>query len=278
MALFDFNALPGLGTSMETAEKFFLWGKHEQVFYRSAVLLSTGVDYGASPNTTIRAGMAMAQYNTGASVNLWTPYNPTATDGSEVCQGFLAYDIRLLNVDGTLSNKIGVVVVAGGVKGDQLFYNGPVSSTTVTGLDQQGRSQVNGKVIFDDNLVGNPYPWIHWIPKTANYTVLLTDNATVFTTAGASTEVDFTLPSLLDANSNPQCKGMRFKFFNEVGQTMKVLAAGSDKIVSFNNAVAVSLSFQTASNLIGACVEIETNAAGTKWVAEYYGANTVTVS
>jgi hypothetical protein len=275
MALFDFNALPGLGTATETAEKMFLWGKHEQTYYRSAVVVSTSTDKGSGVTTTLRSGLVMAYLS---STGKWKPYDPDATDGTELAAGILSHDLRMLNTDGSAADRTAVMVVGGAVKGASLLYNAPVSATGLTGLDQQGRAQLNNRFIFDDDLVGNPYGWKHWIPKTADYTVLAADNGTVFTTAGATGAVTYTLPALLDANSNPVCKGMRFKFVNEVDQNMKVQVAGSDTMVTFNNASAASVTFSTASNKIGAVVEIETNAAGTKWVSQFYGANTVTVA
>jgi hypothetical protein len=71
---------------------------------------------------------------------------------------------------------------------------------------------------------------------------------------------------------------MRFKFVNAVDQNMVVQRAGSDTIIALNNAAAVSVTFSTSSNKIGGVVEIETNPAGTKWVATVYNTASYTVA
>lgn len=262
MALFDFNALPGLGSAVENAERTFLWGKHEQVLFRSGVILSTSTDKGNSPNTTLRAGLVLAQLST----NKWVPYSSTATDGSQVAAGVLAQDVKMLGLDGTVADRVCVVVVGGPLKGGQLLYNAPVSTATLSGLDQQGRAQLY-KCTFDDDLPGNKYQWESWIPKTADYTLVsTTDNHTVFTNAGASGVVKFTLPALLDGSSNPVCKGVAFRVVVEADQDVWLSAAGSDNLIVFNNAAAATVKVDQTNKRIGTVLTVETNAAGTKWV------------
>lgn len=273
MALFDFNALPGLSSAVENAERVFLWGKHEQVLFRSAVLLSTATDKGNTPTTTLRAGLVLAQLSTGK----WSPYDADASDGSELAMGVLATEVKMLDLSGTAADHLGVVVVGGPVKGGQLLYNAPVASaSTLSGADQQIRAQFQGRFVFDDDLVGNPYPWKHTVSKAADYTVVAGDNGTVFEAITGA--VTFTLPALLDSASNPVCKGMRFKFFNSVDANMVISRAGSDTMICKNNAAAVTVTFSTSSAKIGACADVYTNAAGTKWIVEVNGDTTATVA
>lgn len=275
MALFDFSALPGLQTAVETAERMFLWGKHEQVLLRSGVVLSTSTDKGNTPTTNLRAGLVLAQLSSGK----WTPYDVDATDGSQVASGILASDVKMLGLSGSVADRTAVVVVGGPVKGGQLLYNAPVASaSTLTGLDQQGRAHLKGRVVFDDDLVGNPFPWKQGVAKTADYTVVAADNGTVFETTGASGAVSFTLPALLDSSSNPVCKGIWFKFVNTVDQNMAIARAGSDTLVCKNNAAGVSATFSTANQKIGSVAVVYTNAAGTKWIVEVLSDTTVTVA
>lgn len=275
MALFDFNALPGLGNAVENAERMFLWGKHEQVLFRTAVILSTSTDNGNTPTTTLRAGLVLSQL----SSNKWSPYDANATDGSQVAQGILCSDVKMLGIEGSVGDRLAVVVVGGPVKGGQLLYNAPVaSSSTLTGLDYQARSHFRGRVTFDDDLVGNQYPWKQGLAKTADYTVVASDNGTVFETTGAAGAVTFTLPALLDANSNPVCKGVRFKFVNTVDQNMVISIAGSDTLICKNNAAGATATFSTTNQKIGSIAVVYTNAAGTKWIVEVLSDTTVTVA
>ncbi len=272
MALFDFNALPGLQTAVENAERMFLWGKHEQVLFRSAVILSTSTDKGNTATTTLRAGLVLAQLSTGK----WVPYDVDATNGSQVAMGVLAQDVKMLSLDGAVADRGGVVIVAGPVKGGQLLYNAPVASaSTLSGLDPMGRAHLKGRFVFDDDLVGNSFPWKQGVSKAASYTVVVADNGTIFEASAAAT---FTLPALLDANSNPVCKGVWFKFVNTADTDMAIARAGSDTMICKNNAAAVSVTFSTANQKIGSVATVYTNAAGTKWIVEVNSDTTATVA
>lgn len=259
MALFDFNALPGLGTAAETAEKMFLWGRHEQAYFRSAILVSTSTDNGNSPTTTVRTGMILAQL----SSNKWTPYKSTASDGSQIAQGILSFDTKLTDPYGNLSDHVCVVVVAGPVKGGQLLYNAPVqASTTLTGIDPQARAQLS-HMVFDDQLYNNTNPWINVIPKTASYTVKVSESGTEYVNTGAAGTITFTLPALLDANSNPVCKGVLYRFTTTAAQAIAVARAGSDTVIYYNDAAHGTA---TTTAKVGLTLEVRTDDTGTKWI------------
>lgn len=259
MALFDFNALPGLGTAAETAEKMILWGRHEQAYFRSGILASTSTDNGNTPTTTVRTGMILAQVS-----NKWQPYKSTASDGTQLAQGLLASDVKLTDPYGTLSDHVCVVIVAGPVKASQLLYNAPVqASTTLTGIDPQARAQLNDHMVFDDQLYSNTNPWINVIPKTASYTVKVADSGTEFTNTGAAGTITFTLPALLDANSNPVCKGVLYRFTTIAAQAIAVARAGSDTVVFYNDAAHGTA---TTTTKVGLTLEVRTDDTGTRWV------------
>ncbi len=260
MALFDFNAIPGLGTAKETAERTFLWGRSEVVLVKSLWLNASCTDLNNTVTTELRPGLLLGQKTDGSFLS----YAPTASDGSEMVAAVLSMSVKMLDLSGSTSAKIGVGVVGAPVRGSQLIKNVALSPT----IDPQARGQMYGSYKFDDDLVGNQQPWKHTIAKTTSYTVLLTDYMTVFTTTGAGGPVTFTLPALLDANSNPQCKGFRVKFVNIAAQNMIVTAAAADstKVVVINNSGATSVTFSTSSNIIGAVLEAEVNDDGTKWI------------
>ena len=106
------------------------------------------------------------------------------------------------------------------------------------------------------------------VAKTANYTCLVEESGTHFTTTGATGAVTFTLP----AETN---LGVEYVFSNTVDQNMTVTAA-SGKMVALNNAAATSVAFSTTSQKIGGSVKVVCD--GTKWIAQPYGAGTVTVA
>lgn len=107
--------------------------------------------------------------------------------------------------------------------------------------------------------------------KTANYQVLVGDVGTLFTTAGASGEVDFTLPAIA-ANLGP------FEFHNQVDQIMKVISTEGTNMILDNNASATSLAFSTSSHKLGGRVSLQANAAGTKWLVRSYGPPSCTMT
>ncbi len=92
--------------------------------------------------------------------------------------------------------------------------------------------------------------------KTGNYSVTNPDSGKLFTNAGASGEVDFTLPTW--------ASGLFYIFDVEAAQTLKVIAAGTDTI---RIAGSVSVGGGNITNAtIGGMVTIAATASG-KWVA-----------
>jgi len=108
------------------------------------------------------------------------------------------------------------------------------------------------------------------VAKTANYTVLPGDNGNLFTNAGASAAIVFTLPAL-----GPLYK---FGFIVIAGQNVSIASAAGDDIVTFNDAAADQISFETSNELIGGYVELFTNQAADKWYVRRFSNNTITVT
>jgi hypothetical protein len=128
---------------------------------------------------------------------------------------------------------------------------------------------------FDDalNFPGNHwFGWKRFQSKTANYSVLPTDNFSMFDNIGATGAVTFTLP--------PIANGYLFGFRVQADQNVLVTSNEGGNIVAFNNASANTLAFQTGGARIGGNLTFYTNAAATKWIIENNsaGANTITVS
>lgn len=110
-------------------------------------------------------------------------------------------------------------------------------------------SGVNGLFFADQagNPVGSGLRKI--AAKTADYTVTLADNGTVFTNTGAAGAVNFTLPAVAGNT------GYHFEFFVTAGQTITITAPAG-KLIAYNNAAATSLAFSTAAEKIGGMCEI----------------------
>ncbi|HKQ06804.1 MAG TPA: hypothetical protein VJ464_16840 [Blastocatellia bacterium] len=96
------------------------------------------------------------------------------------------------------------------------------------------------------------------VAKTANYTVVARDTGRFFTNAGASGEVDFTLPTA--------AAGLTYIFYVDAAQTLKVIAGASTTI---RVAGSVSASAGNITNATtGGSIRL-TAISTTQWVAEY---------
>lgn len=257
----SFGNLPGLGAAVETFEQAITWGPAYNLAWWSGYISANAVDSGNSPTWRLRPGLVLGKIT---ATGLWTNYSPTATDGSEVAAGILAYGLRMQDVfTGSNTQKFYAIIVGGRVIGANLL-----------GLDQNARNQMFPRFFFDDAIPagGTDFPYSHFQNKTANYTVVAADNGSLFTTLGAVAEVDFTLPAI-----GP---GLVFGFANQADQTMKVISAEGSNVIALNNLTATSVAFSTSSQKIGGNVKVYSNPAGTKWIVENNsaGSNTITVA
>jgi hypothetical protein len=250
--------LPGIDASVETTENEPFWGPNAPAQWVGGTIDASAIDSGGSPTTLLRRGLLMGLITSSGKLS---HYDPAETDGSQVPVGVLYQSVNMYDpAAGATREKQGRILVAGNLKVNSLY-----------GFDEYARTLFGGRFLFDDNR----YPHLTFrqvVAKTANYTVTLADNGKEFTTTGAAGAVTFTLPAIGTA-----IRGVRYRFRNTVGQNMAVVAP-ANKLVTFNNATATSVTFSTAGNLIGACVEITADEAGTKWLTAFSGANTVTVA
>lgn len=255
--LFGYSLPPGPGAVVATTERMAVLGPITWYLLKGGLINgSVATDAGNTPTTELRHGLLMAQRT---SDGLLTNYSPLSADGSQLVQGFLWESRTTIDNDGLTVNRTCQIVIAAYARASQLLL-----------LDEQARRQMQGRFILDDRIPGVIGGYRQTLAKTANYTVVAgQDNDTIFTTTGATGEVDFTLPAAAVGN--------RFRFVNTVGQTMKVIAPAG-KLICFNNAAATSITFSTAGNLIGAIVEIVCDDTGTKWIASTPCSNTQTIA
>ncbi|UOF79171.1 head decoration protein [Caudoviricetes sp.] len=110
--------------------------------------------------------------------------------------------------------------------------------------------------------------------KTASYALTAQDHGKLFTTRGASGAITFTLPPV----TGPALpSGWNCEFYNAAGQNMVIASLGSaDNITTFNDLTADSITFSTASELIGASVKVTWD--GTGWLAQLFTEETQTTT
>ncbi len=203
------------------------------------------------PTFELRPGLLLGQQIT---TGKYLQYSPTATDGTEVAAAVLIEGLRMLDFSNTATDRFYAVLVGG-----------PVQAAKILGLDLNARSAMD-KFIFDDvfNIPGNHwFPWKRFQTKTANYTVVANDNFTLFDNTGATGEVDLTLPAIAN--------GYMFGIRCQAAQTLKFISNEGTNLIG-------STATQTSASIaaIGGMVVVYSNPAGTKWVFEDRGNQTIT--
>mgnify|MGYP001568296698 CR=1 FL=1 len=249
----SYGMAPGLTTARETYENEFRWGSQYQGVIVNGIISGAARDSGNSPTYELRPGLLLGQI---LSDGKYTQYSPTATDGSEVASAILMEGFRVQDFEGNNQDKMYGVLVGG-----------PVKANKVLNLDLQARQQMD-KFMFDDigNLIGN-----HWFPfkrfqnKIANYSIVAADNLTMFDNASASGTVVLTLPAIAN--------GYLFGLRAEAAQVYRFTSNEGSNVIG---TTATQSSVSVAA--IGGVIWVYTNPAGTKWIVEQHGTQTITAS
>lgn len=263
MSSYGYHAsIPGSTGALESVERAVLWfgdngqGGH---YFKTANVDSTAVDSGSSPTSLLRPGLVVAKLD---ATNQWVEYDPDAADGSQEAAGVLIEELNMHDpVAGAAADRMFRILVRGGVHAGEL-----------TGLDYQARCQLVEKGIHFDDGINPRSPWRRTVAKTAAYTVVAADHGKLFTTAGATGAVAFTLPAI--------AAGLTFYFLNLEDQDMTIASAEGDNMVAINDAEADSIAFSTSSEKTGAFVGVSAVYDGTtlRWVPFNMspGAHTIT--
>lgn len=251
-----YGIAPGITTARETYENEFRWGSQFQGVFANALIDGNTVDSGNTPTFQLRPGLVLGQI---ISSGKFTDYDPDATDGSEVAVGVLLEGLRMQDFTNTAVDRFYAILVGG-----------PVQASKLIGLDLHAR-QCMDKFIFDDSsgllsLPGNHwYPWKRFATKTSDYTILATDNFTLFDNTGAGGTVVLTLPAIAN--------GYMFGIHCKAAQVIRFTSNEG------NNVVGTSLTNTSVSvTAIGGVIWIYSNPQGTKWIVEDHGTQTITVA
>ena len=233
--------IPGSGSLVETYETEILWGGDESkglCLFGNAVYSGAARDAGNTPTTILRAGNL---FGTVLAANELEEWDPTATDGTQNIAGILSNEMRAQDFDGNNTDRLFRTLLRGPVKADQLL----IAGSALVGHAQEylARRQLSraGFILSDDPFgykAGvNPRSSYH----VANYQVLATENGTLFLAGAAAT---FTLPAIK--------AGLAYTFVNTTNTAMAIASTEGDNIVKVNDASADSITFSTASEMIGA--------------------------
>lgn len=259
MTSFDKSNAPGFGLQVVAEEAHVLWAGREGLDLaatRQATIVSTAVDSGNTPSTTLRAGLLLAAVD--ASGKLDT-YSPDATDGRQIAVGVLEQSQSML-ASGAAADRFTQVLVHGFVK-----------EAALVGLDPRARQQLGSRLVFDRERVPQAGVLMHprgVYRKSTSYTVTADDNGLLFLATAAAT---FTLPT--------KQNGLAFRFAQTADANLVI--AGNSDLLHKGNAGASSVTFSTSSEKIGSHVLVEclyTGAGVLKWLVTNLGGTTATVA
>jgi hypothetical protein len=107
-----------------------------------------------------------------------------------------------------------------------------------------------------------------FIACTDATTVTADNSGAIYTTRGASKAITFTLPA--------KEIGLHYTFLNAVGYNMTIASDAVNTMVTFNDATADSISFESENNLIGAAAWVFCD--GTRWYGIPLCKHTMTVA
>lgn len=248
--------MPGQTTVRSTVENQFWFGERHQQLWTGMVLSGASRDSGNANTTILRSGMLLGKVTATGKVKEW---NPTATDGSEHVFGILDIGMNTQRLGSDQDKWLAYMMIGGTVKADRLLIPGQ-SNFGISGVASEYlvRAQMHRRFLFSDKLEGNAFGgWRGVIAKTADYTVKEADNNVLFTNRGAAGAVNFTLPVTAK-------NGLRYMFYCVADQTLKVTAGTADTLITFNDAAADSVSYETAGDKIGGAFEVIGD--GTGWL------------
>jgi hypothetical protein len=259
MAEYAMGNAPGFQSAQEAQESEVLWsGRKGQdlAATKKITLISSAVDSGNTPQTTLRGGNVLGILDSGGKANT---YSPDANDGRQIAVGILEHFQDML-VNGVATDRF-----------TQMLIHGLVRDAELLGLDPRGKQQLGLRFLFDREVSPQAGTLMHprgIYRKSSNYTVTANDNGLLFLATAA---VNFTLP----AKQN----GLAYRFAQTADANLVI--TGSADIIAKGNAAANSVTFSTASEKIGSQVLVEcmyVAAATLKWVVTNVGGTTPTVA
>ncbi len=251
--------IPGQTEAVYSDSNEFLWGSDAtkmRVMTAQAVVSGAARDLGNTPTSILRAGLVMGQIT---ATKKWKEYDPASTDGSQIPAGVLP--VELVTVDplaGTNLDKGAPIVIAAPVKARNLFILGAAFVGHAAEFAVRAAFVNSGCFVFDDDPTGILSGRTKRIvTKAANYTVLSADTGTLFHAITGA--VTFTLPTRVE--------GLVYEFLQTTNNAM-IINGGAAHIISANSLTGTSVTFNTASQMIGARARFEcANVNGTlKWI------------
>lgn len=254
-----YGIVPGIRDAVETYENQFWVGRRESAFYEDKFIDGSARDTGNTANTAIlRPGLLMGEIAATGKLVQWAP---SASDGSQFIFGILDSSLNMLRLNANQDRFTGMIFMSGVVQANKLIIPGNASLGIAGDANEWNvRTQLSNRNILvadpTNGFKAAPFGgWLGYKTKTADYTVLTSDNNIMFDNRGAGAGVNFTLPTT-------PYSYLRYGFYVIADQAVTVTAAAG-KLVAYNNAAATSVALSTALKKIGGFIEIVGD--GTSW-------------
>lgn len=241
--------MPGVRAAAYTTTREILWGgdaSRQKILRLQDTFSSAARDAGADPTTMLRPGLLLGRLTSGSKLVQW---DPTATDGSQYLIG--VNENELIMVEGfsaAATDRFAPYLVQAPLKASQLLILGTALTSSTHQYLARRRLAEMGCVLDDDpqGFLAGVTPRL--ITKTATGAITAAENGATFICAGSGA-VTLTLPTLVP--------GLSYRFINTVAQNLIIASAGSsDDIIGLNDLSLDSITFSTASNQIGATVDL----------------------
>jgi len=120
----------------------------------------------------------------------------------------------------------------------------PSTQQSYMALKEGNVPMVNGNGVLADFI---HYP--RFVNKKIDYTITAKETGTIFHTAGATANVNFTLPAISDGP-------FFFRIIIGSDYNVTVTSATADTIITFNDIAADSVAFSTSSEKIGGSFDV----------------------
>jgi hypothetical protein len=251
---------PGVGAAQFSVEAEIMWGGNKggvEVLYADANVSSEAVDAGSVPTNVLRKGLLMGRLNADGKLVEW---DSLANDGSADLRGVLDVEQRMVDGLGIARGTFPRLLIHAPLKASKLLIKGAAMIGHADEYLARRNLHQMGFRLDDDPvgyLAGLTY---RQAEKTTNYTVVAADNGTFFIATTAA--VVFTLPAIKP--------GLSFTFFRYDAFTMGVVTPTPDDLIVGNDNSADSVTWQTAGNMVGACVRVRAIRVGAalRWLPE----------
>lgn len=258
--------MPGVDAIQSTLAYDITWGGTRN---QIEILQAHGVHYssvmrdaGATPTTTIRAGLIVGKNSTSGELEEW---DADATDGTQDLFGVVPTEFPILDNFGTATDRNAPsAIVKAPLRARSLLIQGTVLTSHVDEFLAREALRAMGCVLDDDpqgfKAGGQAPPRYATVTGTTD-TLTEAENGSVINYSNAAS-VTVTLPTIH--------AGLTYTLIRSGDEEFVITSAEGDNVIAGNDLSADSITWTTASEHLGAAATVRGIYVGTalKWVVD----------